>query len=179
MTLVTGTYASPVGLLAFALDASKPALPALLALTFEEDAAELPARIARRIRRDPVTDAALARPLVERLDRYFAGELRALDDLPVAAAGTPFQARVWAELRRIPAGETRAYAEIADAIGASSAVRAVGAANGRNPVAIVVPCHRVVGRDGTLTGYAGGLWRKRWLLAHERAPLGPQRELFA
>ncbi len=102
-----------------------------------------------------------------RLRAYLTGTLDALDDVAVAAGGTPFQDRVWRALRSIPAGATRSYGEIARAIGRPTAARAVGAANGRNPVALVVPCHRVVGSDGALTGYAGGVERKRWLLAHE------------
>ena len=84
-------------------------------------------------------------------------------------AGTPFQQAVWRALRRIPTGETLSYAELARRIGRPGAVRAVGRANGANPASIVVPCHRVIGSDGTLTGYGGGIERKRWLLAHERA----------
>jgi methylated-DNA-[protein]-cysteine S-methyltransferase len=102
---------------------------------------------------------------------YFDGRLDALDALPVDAGGTPFQSKVWAVLRTIPVGRTLSYLEVARRVGAPEAVRAVGAANGRNPVAIVVPCHRVIGASGQLVGYGGGLDRKRWLLAHERAPL--------
>ncbi len=98
---------------------------------------------------------------------YFAGDTRALDGLTVTTGGTAFQREVWAALRAIPAGETRSYGQLAAAIGRPSAVRAVGLANGANPVGVIVPCHRVVGANGTLTGYAGGLERKRWLLAHE------------
>jgi methylated-DNA-[protein]-cysteine S-methyltransferase len=100
---------------------------------------------------------------------YFQGDLGAIDALPVAAPGTDFQRTVWAALREIPCGTTWSYAELARRIDAPSAVRAVGLANGANPVGVVVPCHRVVGSDGTLTGYGGGLERKRWLLAHEGA----------
>ena len=82
---------------------------------------------------------------------------------------TPFQQRVWSELREIPVGATRSYADIARGVGRPTATRAVGAANGRNPIAVIVPCHRVIGANGTLTGYGGGLERKRWLLAHEGA----------
>lgn len=99
----------------------------------------------------------------------FEGELSAIDALPVADFGTPFQRSVWAALRSIPCGTTISYAELARRIHHPSAVRAVGLANGANPVCIVVPCHRVIGANGTLTGYAGGIERKRWLLAHERA----------
>jgi len=102
---------------------------------------------------------------------YFGGALEALDELRVDTGGTPFQRRVWEVLRTIPAGRTLSYLEVARRVGAPEAVRAVGAANGANPVAIVVPCHRVIGADGSLTGYGGGLERKRWLLAHEKAPV--------
>lgn len=98
---------------------------------------------------------------------YFDGKASGVD-LPATASGTDFQRDVWAELRRIPAGETRTYAQIADAIGRPSAVRAVAQAIGANPLSIAVPCHRVVGSDGSITGYAGGVERKRWLLDHER-----------
>ncbi|WP_294320255.1 methylated-DNA--[protein]-cysteine S-methyltransferase [uncultured Sphingomonas sp.] len=101
------------------------------------------------------------------LAAYFAGELSAIDTLPTATGGTAFQRAVWAALRDVPAGRTVAYADIAAAIDRPSAMRAVGMANGSNPIAIVVPCHRIIGRSGQLTGYAGGLARKQWLLAHE------------
>ncbi|GAB2714994.1 methylated-DNA--[protein]-cysteine S-methyltransferase [Streptomyces bullii] len=104
---------------------------------------------------------------VEQLRAYFAGELREFT-LDLRLAGTPFQRRVWQELRRIPYGETRSYGHLADALGNPAASRAVGLANGRNPVGIIVPCHRVVGADGSLTGYGGGLDRKRRLLHFER-----------
>ena len=109
-------------------------------------------------------------PAVARiLQRYFAGELAALDEVAVELNGTPFQKNVWQALRRIPAGATISYAELARRIGEPTAVRAVGAANGANPVAVIVPCHRVIGANGTLTGYGGGLDRKQWLLSHEGA----------
>ena len=106
--------------------------------------------------------------VTEALDAYFAGDLTTFD-LPLAARGTPFQQRVWALLREIPYGTTTTYGALAVRLGSPGASRAVGLANGRNPVGVVVPCHRVVGSDGKLTGYAGGLDVKRWLLAHERA----------
>jgi O-6-methylguanine DNA methyltransferase len=108
--------------------------------------------------------------LREQLEAYWDGSLREFD-LPLGPAGTPFQQRVWAALRTIPYGQTWSYAQLALEIGQPAAVRAVGAANGRNPVFLVVPCHRVVGSDGTLVGYAGGLDAKRRLLDHERASL--------
>lgn len=110
-------------------------------------------------------DRSLA-SVADQLRAYFAGELRQFD-LPLALRGTKFQLRVWNALRAIPFGHTQSYAEVADRIGAPRSVRAVGAAVGRNPISIIVPCHRVVGSDGGLTGFAGGLARKSWLLAHE------------
>ena len=112
------------------------------------------------------SDAVLART-ARQLDAYFAGQLRTFD-LPLAPTGTPFQQRVWSALREIPFGETRSYGQLAKAIGKPSAMRAVGAANGRNPIAIVVPCHRVIGADGSLTGFGGGIERKRFLLSLEQ-----------
>ncbi|MFO1076322.1 MAG: methylated-DNA--[protein]-cysteine S-methyltransferase [Planctomycetota bacterium] len=115
-----------------------------------------------------------ASPARRQLAEYFAGA-RTRFDLELAPAGTPFQQRVWRALCAIPFGSTCSYGHIAARIGKPTASRAVGAANGRNPIAIVVPCHRVVGGDGTLTGYAGGLDKKRWLLALEARALGGER----
>lgn len=112
------------------------------------------------------------------LRAYFAGDVSVLDSIPVDAHGTAFQGTVWKALRRLRAGETTSYGALALAIGRPGASRAVGLANGSNPVAIVVPCHRVIGANGTLTGYGGGLERKRWLLDHERAHAGRSRTLF-
>lgn len=104
----------------------------------------------------------------QQLEEYFAGRRRTFT-VPLDPAGTPFQNKVWNALRTIPFGQTRSYGEIADQIGSRKAVRAVGAANGRNPLSIIVPCHRVIGADGTLTGFAGGLAVKAQLLALENA----------
>jgi methylated-DNA-[protein]-cysteine S-methyltransferase len=101
------------------------------------------------------------------LRAYLGGRLDALDDLPTNAGGSPFQRRVWAILRAIPPGTTRSYGSIATELGQPGASRAVGLANGSNPINLVVPCHRVIGSGGALTGYGGGIDRKRWLLAHE------------
>ena len=101
------------------------------------------------------------------LARYFKGEVAAIDKTPVAPMGTEFQQRAWAALRRIPVGETRGYGEQAAALGKPNAARAVGRANGLNPISIVVPCHRLIGADGSLVHYGGGLERKRWLIDHE------------
>jgi methylated-DNA-[protein]-cysteine S-methyltransferase len=107
---------------------------------------------------------------LRQLTAYFAGDLTEFD-LPLSPAGTPFQHRVWAALREIPFGETASYGELAERIGSPTAARAVGAANGRNPIGIVVPCHRVISSNGTLNGYAGGVDRKKALLALEREVL--------
>jgi methylated-DNA-[protein]-cysteine S-methyltransferase len=101
------------------------------------------------------------------LRAYFDGELAAIDRLKVTTGGTPFQQSVWKALRTIPCGETISYAALAERVGRPKAVRAAGHANGDNPVSVVVPCHRVIGTNGSLTGYGGGIARKRWLLAHE------------
>ena len=106
-------------------------------------------------------------PFGKALKAYFNGDIEAIDELKTHALGTEFQAKCWAALRRIPAGETRSYAQQATMIGNPKAMRAVGLANGANPIGIVVPCHRVVGANGSLTGYGGGLPRKEWLLKHE------------
>lgn len=103
------------------------------------------------------------------LDAYFAGDVDAIADLPTVPQGTDFQREVWAALRMIPVGTTTSYGALAARIGRPKAMRAVGLANGANPISIVVPCHRVIGADQSLTGYGGGLERKRWLLAHEKA----------
>jgi methylated-DNA-[protein]-cysteine S-methyltransferase len=110
--------------------------------------------------------AAVLRSARVQVEAYFAGELRTFE-LPLRAVGTPFQQAVWAALERIPFGTTTSYGAIAAAVGAPGSARAVGAANGRNPIAIVVPCHRVIGANGRLVGYGGGLDRKTWLLSHE------------
>lgn len=102
------------------------------------------------------------------ITRYFAGDVEAINSIPVHPAGTPFQLEVWSALRRIPCGATTSYGKLAERIGRPAAVRAVGLANGANPIAVVVPCHRVIGSNGSLTGYGGGIERKRWLLDHEK-----------
>lgn len=107
-------------------------------------------------------------PLNAPIRAYFAGELHALDDVPVDAGGSAFQQRVWSALRQIPLGTTRTYGQIAALLGNPKAARAVGLANALNPVSLAIPCHRVIGSAGALTGYGGGIERKRWLLDHER-----------
>lgn len=113
------------------------------------------------------------------LAAYFAGDMDALHRIPVAFGGTPFQNRVWKALRRIPVGRTLSYGALAKKIGAPNAMRAVGLANGANPIAVVVPCHRVIGSNGSLTGFGGGLPRKKWLLEHEARHCAKTFELEA
>jgi methylated-DNA-[protein]-cysteine S-methyltransferase len=108
-------------------------------------------------------DDTILPALREQLVAYFAGQLREFD-VPLSPRGTPFQCAVWSALREVPYGSTCSYADLAAAVGRPTAVRAVGGANGRNPIGIVVPCHRVIGSSGSITGYAGGLDRKRFLL---------------
>ena len=112
---------------------------------------------------------------IKQLEEYFAGT-RTVFDLPFDLEGTPFQQRVWHELLKIPFGKTRSYMDVARALGDVKAIRAVGTANGSNRIAIIIPCHRVIGSDGSLTGYAGGLFRKKWLLDFEIPPI--QTTLF-
>jgi methylated-DNA-[protein]-cysteine S-methyltransferase len=115
---------------------------------------------------DPSSSLATLGMTQSQLDEYFAGKRQSFD-LPLNLQGTEFQLAVWNELLRVPYGETITYAELANRIGRPSAIRAVGAANGANPIPVIVPCHRVIGSNGTLTGYGGGIERKQWLLAHE------------
>lgn len=117
---------------------------------------------------DAVVDDAWFKDVAQQLDRYFAGELSTFD-VEMDLRGTEFQQRVWAQLCEIPYGATISYGELAKRVGNAHASRAVGLANGRNPISIIVPCHRVIGAGGSLTGYGGGLERKRWLLEHESA----------
>ncbi len=117
-------------------------------------------------RRSGVDTNGVCEEAVKQISEYFAGSRQEFD-LPVMMDGTEFQLQVWQELRRIPFGQTVSYGDLARSIRKPSAVRAVGAANGDNPVSIIVPCHRVIGSDGGLTGYGGGLPRKQWLLKHE------------
>lgn len=118
-----------------------------------------------------IVESAAEAPARRYLEAYFAGELAALEGLEALVTATPFQQAVWQSLRRIPAGQMMSYGALAQKIGRPSAVRAVGLAAGANPIAIVIPCHRLIGANRRLTGYAGGLWRKQWLLDHEQAVL--------
>jgi len=172
MTLEIAEFHSPIGTIVLAVRDVR-----LTALVFAEGWPDRRARLVKRFGDVDLRGAADPAGVSGRLAAYFAGDLGALDAIPVDPGGTPFQRRVWAALRTIPAGETVSYQTLARRIGAPTAVRAVGAANRTNPIGIVVPCHRVIGADGSLTGYAGGIERKRWLLTHERAGTLEQRSL--
>jgi methylated-DNA-[protein]-cysteine S-methyltransferase len=127
----------------------------------------MPAWIAKHYPKARLAEGRSPAPVRRAFEAYFAGDARALETVPWKASGTAFQLKVWEALCTIPAGETLSYAGLAERIGRPTAVRAVGLANGANPVAVVVPCHRVIGANGSLTGYGGGLPRKRWLLELE------------
>ncbi len=161
--LMRGALPSPLGALEVLWDAHER----VRVLDFADN----PARIARLVRlqtgRTDVRDAPVPGPIARACEAYFAGDLAAFASLAWQAGGTPFQRQVWQALTRIPAGTVRRYGELARTLGRPEAARAVGHANGANPIAILLPCHRLVGADGRLTGYAGGLARKRWLLEHE------------
>jgi methylated-DNA-[protein]-cysteine S-methyltransferase len=163
MILSYSTYTSPIGDILLVLQDEQ-----LLALDFADYETRLRRLLDLRHTPYVLKDSPVPRNMADSLDRYFAGDLNALDSLAVDTGGTSFQQRVWAELRRTTPGITTTYGEIARRIDRPRATRAVGAANGSNAIAIVIPCHRVVGSTGKLTGYAGGLDRKRWLLDHER-----------
>ena len=140
----------------------------LVGVEFEGGRGATVGYVRRRFPDEEIEDADEAGGVRAAFDRYFAGDARALDGLAVDPGGTPFQAKVWMTLREIGAGTTWSYAELADRVGSPAAVRAVGAANGANPVPLVLPCHRVIGKNGKLVGYGGGMERKAWLLRHER-----------
>ena len=140
----------------------------LRALDFEDYEPRLSRLLARHYGDYSLSEGAAPAAAAKALDAYFAGDITAIDHLPTATGGTEFQRSVWKALRTIPAGATMSYGALAAKLGKPGASRAVGLANGSNPVAIVVPCHRVIGADGSLTGYAGGVERKTWLLDHER-----------
>lgn len=141
----------------------------LRAVEWEEHSDRMVQLLALHYRHDGYQRVAARNPngLSSKLQDYFDGDLSIIDTLPGATAGTDFQREVWQALRAIPCGQVMHYGELAEQLGRPGAARAVGAANGSNPISIVVPCHRVIGRNGTLTGYAGGVQRKEWLLKHE------------
>lgn len=165
--LRTYRFGSPIGGMVAVCNGDRVA-----ALDFADCAARMERLLHRRYAAFRFRNAAGPHPVVTALAAYFDGELDALNGLDVDPGGTPFQRQVWTALRDVSAGTTQSYAQLACAVGRPKAARAVGAANARNPLAVVVPCHRLIGTGGGLTGYAGGLDRKRWLLAHEGCPVG-------
>jgi methylated-DNA-[protein]-cysteine S-methyltransferase len=164
MRIVLSRYESPIGPLLLAADGDT-----LVALEFPDRAKAIRARLKAANPGSEVEEGALPKAITSAMDAYFAGDVRAIDRIEVRTEGTPFQREVWAALRRIPAGQVVSYKELARSVGRPQAMRAVGAANGANPVALVVPCHRVIATGGKLGGYGGGLHRKQWLLRHEHA----------
>lgn len=166
MNLYFDLFSTPFGPFSIAVDADS----AVLATAFGDSAI-----LRSRLRKcHVIRDTAPGRVAREQVLEYFAGERREFD-LPLAAPGTDFQQTVWAALETIPFGETRTYAQIAAQIGRPTAARAVGSANGANPICLIVPCHRVIGTNGLLTGFAFGEDIKRRLLAHERTLISPSR----
>ncbi len=163
MRLMTGSLPSPVGPLLLVWDEDAT----LRALDFADYEPRLRRLLQRYYGAAEPAPAAVPQAFVVPLGAYFAGAFAALDGIAIGTGGSAFQRLVWAALRAIPPGVTESYGSLAARIGRPSAVRAVGLANGANPIAIIVPCHRVIGADASLTGYAGGLPRKRWLLEHE------------
>jgi methylated-DNA-[protein]-cysteine S-methyltransferase len=139
----------------------------LLLLEFDDDNERIAREMRRRFAGETAQSADDPFGLSSRVRAYFAGDLSAIENLATEGGGTAFEEQVWAELKRIPCGKTCSYGDIARKLGDVGLSRAVGIANARNPIAVVVPCHRVIGADGSLTGYGGGLPRKKWLLEHE------------
>ena len=157
--------ASPIGAILLVFDGAG----VLRALDFEDHEKRMLQLLRLHYSAIELRSRRAPRTVAEALEAYFAGTIEALRSVPWATAGTPFQRAVWAALTQIPPGRTCTYGELAARLGKPNAQRAVGLANGANPVGIVIPCHRVIGASGKLTGYGGGLPRKRWLLAHEGA----------
>jgi methylated-DNA-[protein]-cysteine S-methyltransferase len=162
LKLVLEKLPSPIGTILLVCDGET-----IRALDFEEYEARFHKLLRRHVGDAEIAAGKAPRAIRDAIRAYFAGDIRAIDKLPTATDGTEFQRKVWAGLRKIPAGKTWSYGQLAKHVGRPRARRAVGLANGSNPIAIVVPCHRVIGADGSLTGYGGGMSRKRWLLHHE------------
>ena len=162
-TLTLDRLATPVGTALIVTDEAG----VLRAFNWTDYEAAMLAWIGKHYPKAKLAEGRLPPAVRQAFEAYFAGDARALETAPWKASGTAFQLKVWEALCTIPAGETLSYAGLAERIGRPTAVRAVGLANGANPVAVVVPCHRVIGTDGSLTGYGGGLPRKRWLLELE------------
>jgi methylated-DNA-[protein]-cysteine S-methyltransferase len=157
---------SPIGAMLLLSDEKQR----LRALDWEDHETRLRDLLRRQYGKDvEIAETRKISPAGKAMQAYFAGELKAIDRIAVATGGTEFQTKVWRALRKVPAGTTMSYGALAARIGHPAAIRATGAANGANPISIVVPCHRLVGCDGKLVKYGGGLRRKTWLLRHEGA----------
>ena len=168
MHLRLESYVSPIGEILLVTDDDG----ALRALDFVDYETRMHRLLADHYGDYELLSSAAPKSIIQALDAYFAGEFTALEDILTATGGSLFQRAVWNALRNIAPCTTKSYGQIAAEIGRPQASRAVGAANGANPIAIVLPCHRVIGANGTLTGYGGGLPRKQWLLDHERRLAG-------
>lgn len=168
-TFFQESFATPTGPMLLLTDDQQR----VCAVDWQDKEPRMTALLKRYYARHPIRVREVSRPSPTQraLLAYFEGELAALDSLPVAKPGTDFQRMVWNALREIPAGQAISYSTLAQRIGRPNACRAVGLANGANPVSIIVPCHRVIGTNASLTGYGGGLERKRWLLTHEGVPM--------
>lgn len=167
-TLTLDRLATPIGTALLVTDEAG----SLRAFNWTDYEPAMRAWIARHYPKAKLAEGRAPPTVRDPFEAYFRGDAEVLKAVPWVASGTPFQQKVWEALCNIPAGETLSYARLAERIGRPTAIRAVGLANGANPVAVVVPCHRVIGSNGSLTGYGGGLPRKRWLLAHEGAASG-------
>jgi O-6-methylguanine DNA methyltransferase len=174
MNLTLSQIASPIGTVLIVSDGE-----ALRALDFEDYAPRMHELLRLHYGTYTLESASNAGALGRTMQAYFEGDLAAIEGVPVQTGGTEFQRQVWAELRLIPAGTTTTYGALAARTGRPKASRAIGLANGSNPVSIVVPCHRVIGANAKLTGYGGGLHRKEWLIAHERQHAPQSQPCFA
>lgn len=167
MRLLQNKIPSPIGEMLLITDEQET----VRALDFDGYQPHLHQLLQRHYGDYSLTDAAHDSDIARRLQRYFSGDLGALEDIRVATNGSPFQQQVWSALRKIPPGQVLSYSDLAAQLGQPKAARTVGGANATNPIAIIVPCHRIIAKNGNLTGFAWGLERKRWLLTHERAVL--------
>jgi methylated-DNA-[protein]-cysteine S-methyltransferase len=166
MNLLMDRIESPIGAVLIVSDGES-----LCAVEFDGDEERLKMGLRKRFGEVELSQASDPQGFSSSMRAYFDGNLHAVESIPVATGGTEFQRQVWNALREIPCGRTSSYGELAKKIGKPGSSRAVGLANGSNPIPIVLPCHRVIGADASLTGYGGGLDRKRWLLQHEGAML--------
>jgi methylated-DNA-[protein]-cysteine S-methyltransferase len=166
MKLLFNTIQTPIGQVVLVVENQN-----LCFVDFEGNEQRMKQLLEKRFGRYQLEQAKNPFGYSTKLEAYFTGDLSAVDDIPVSTGGTEFQQKVWLELREIPTGETRSYGAMAAKLGQPTASRAVGMTNGLNPISIVLPCHRVIAASGTLTGYAGGLERKKWLLEHEGVKL--------